>query len=224
MVPIKRSPGKVRFFGEELMQGDPVPPGEQNHGSTLPPGNTVQVVVQTPLRHGTGDRTSNSPKRNIDTVTNDKDADQNDIVTTHFERPQNPITDPDADFRTRYLEIKSLAWTWVQNYFSDISPEAQRSLDLLHLAHTSPQLMEYVNWISCCGQKRTWEDVFNGQRALLVYGMLGKLLEVHVFGHEMFGADGDQVRELRELDMELVNRDGILFLSFLLPCCLLIHR
>ena len=49
-----------------------------------------------------------------------------------------------------------------------------------------------------------------------MYGMLGKVLEVHVFGHEMFGADGEQVRELRELDIELVNRDGILpsFFSF----------
>ena len=52
-----------------------------------------------------------------------------------------------------------------------------------------------------------------------MYGMLGKVLEVHVFGHEMFGADGEQVRELRELDIELVNRDGILLPSSS-SCCL----
>ena len=49
-----------------------------------------------------------------------------------------------------------------------------------------------------------------------MYGILGKMLEVHVFGHEMFGADKEQLSELRELDMELVNRDGTSVLPW--PC------
>ena len=49
-----------------------------------------------------------------------------------------------------------------------------------------------------------------------MYGILGKMLEVHVFGHEMFGADKEQLSELRELDMELVNRDGTVVLPS--PC------
>ena len=159
---------------------------------------------------GGGDkRSSNGPQRKIETVVAEDDG--TDSVATQIERAQNPSPTPDAYFQTRYRELTSLAWTWVKNHFSDITPGAKRSPDLLHLAHNSPQLMEYANWISCCGQKRTWEDVFNEQRAHLVYGILGKMLEVHVFGHEMFGADRDQLRELRELDVEMVNRDGTSF-------------
>ena len=182
---------------------------EQTQGNTQTSGDTVQVVVQIPsVMNGSGDERSNSPLRKFETVAED---DGTEIVMTQIEQPQRLLLNLDAYFQTRYRELKSLAWTWVKNYFTDITPEAKRSLDLLHLAHNSPQLMEYANWISCCGQKRTWEDVFNEQRTHLVYGILGKMLEVHVFGHEMFGGDRDQLRELRELDIEMVNRDGTSF-------------
>ena len=182
------------------MQDRLASPKEHILGKTVPLGETVQVVVQKPsLGDRSGDKTTNSPKRNIKTVADDDD--NTNIFITHTERPQKRTRNPDADFEKRYVEIKSLAWTWVRKYFSNVAPEAQRSLDLLDLAHTSPELMEIANWISCRGRKRTWEDVFNEQRALLVYGILGKVLETHVFTHEMFGADKEQLRELRELDM-----------------------
>lgn len=210
VVPNKTAPGKVRFVGQDARQGSRRSSREPPQGNTQPLGETVQVVVQIPsLTDGRGDK--RAPQRKIETVAED---DETNVVTTRIIQPQKLIPNPDADFQTRYLEIKSLAWTWVKNHFSEITPEAKGSLNLLHLAHTSPQLMEYANWISCCGQKRTWEDVFNEQRAHLVYGILGKMLEVHVFGHEMFGADNEQLLELRELDIELINRDGTSFLSF----------
>ncbi|KAF6234932.1 hypothetical protein HO173_006862 [Letharia columbiana] len=206
VVPAKRSPGKVRFFQQGSTQGSRRPPKEQPQGNIQTSGDTVQVVVQLPsLVDGRGGRRSNSPQRKTENVAED---DETAIVTTQIEPSQRLSPNPDADFQTRYREIKSLAWIWVKNYFSDITPEAKKSLNLLHLAHTSPQLMECANWISCCGQKRTWEGVFNEQRAQLVYGVLGKMLEVHVFGHEMFGANKEQLRELRELDMELIDSDG----------------
>ena len=208
-VPAKRSLGKVRFHGQEPIGHSSREPTEGNTGTL---GDSVQVVVQTPSRvDSSRDNRSNSLKAKIGNFVKD---DETDIVTTLIERPGQPETraaNPDADFHKRYVEVKSLAWKWVQKYFTDVTPEAKKSLNLLHLAHTSPQLMEYANWISCCGQKRTWEGVFNEQRAVLVYGILGKMLEVHVFGHEMFGADKNQLRALRELDIELVNRDGTLF-------------
>lgn len=214
-VPGKRSLGKVRFHGQEPIGRSPREPIEGNTGIL---GDAVQVVVQTPsVVDGNRDKRSNSLKAKIGNFVKD---DENDIVTTLIEQPgqsETRATDPDAEFHRRYVEVKSLAWTWVQKYFKDIAPEAKKSLNLLHLAHTSPQLMEYANWISCCGQKRTWEGVFNEQRAMLVYGILGKMLEVHVFGHEMFGADRNQLRALRETDIELVNRDGTSFLPFT-PC------
>lgn len=214
-VPAKKSLKKVRFHGQE-------PRGhssrEPTQGNTRTLGETVQVVVQKPsLVDVSRHKGSNSSKVKIENIV---ENDGTDIITTRIGRPEQPETqtaNPDADFHERYVEIKSLAWTWVKLYFSDITPEAKRSLNLLHLAHTSPQLMEYANWISCCGQKRTWEGVFNEQRAMLVFGVLGKMLEVHVFGHEMFGADENQLRALRELDVELVNTDGTSFLLF--PTC-----
>lgn len=111
----------------------------------------------------------------------------------------------DAEFTGRYLALKSSAWDWVITYFSTATHE----LDLLHLAHkTSPQLMEYANFISSCGDK-TWEHVFHKQRATLVYGILGKMLEVHVFGHEMFGAAESQLAGLRAMDLKLIDEDGM---------------
>ena len=208
MIPAKSSPGKVRFVGKEPTQADLVSPRERTRDSTVPPGETVQVVVQTSnLKDGSKDKTNNSPKQNVETVAYDNDT---GIVTTSIKHPQKSTTtpNPDAEFKNRYLGIRCLAWTWVKKYFFDVDPEAKRSLNLLHLAHNSPELMEIVNWISCRGRQGTWEDVFNERRALLVYGVLGKVLETHVLTHEMFGADREQLRELRELDMELVNRDG----------------
>ncbi|CAF9919077.1 hypothetical protein IMSHALPRED_004516 [Imshaugia aleurites] len=202
----KRSPGKVRFLKQGPVQGSQRSPTEQIQGNTPAAGEIVQVVVQMPsLVDGSGETRSSILQQKIDTVAEDNET---DLVTAHTEKPQTMLPNTDAGVGTRYREIKSLAWTWAQNHFSDITPETKRSLNLLHLAHTSPQLMEYANWISCCGQKRTWEGVFNEQRAQLVYGILGKMLEVHVFGHEMFGADTDQLTALRDLDEELVNRDG----------------
>ena len=208
MIPAKRSPGKVRFLGKEPLQAGPVSPRENIRDNAVPPSETVQVVVpELNLKDGSKDKTNKIPERNLNTVA---DATDTGVVTARSKPRQKPTPnpDPDADFKIHYVEIKKLAWKWVQKYFSDVDPEAKRSLDLLHLAPTSPELMEIVNWISCRGRQGTWESVFNERRALLVYGVLGKVLETHVLTHEMFGADREQLRELRELDMELVNRDG----------------
>lgn len=215
VVPNKTAPGKVSFVGQEHepVQGSRRPSKEPQQGNTETMSDPVKVVVQIPsLIDGSGD--NGSPQRQIiESVAEDAEA---PIVTTQMTHLPKVVSNPDVDFYTRYRELKSLGWTWVKNYFSDITPEAKKSLNLLHLAHHSPELMEYANWISCCGQKRTWEDVFNEQRALLVFGILGKMLEVHVFGQEMFGADKEQLRALRELDVELANRDGNSFLPFVL--------
>ena len=207
-VPNQTAAGKVRFVGQEHepVQGSRGSSKGPKQGNTQTLGDAVKVVVQVPsLTDGSGDKTKS--------VAEDDEA---PIVTKQTNHVQKAVSNPDVDFESRYRELKSLGWTWVKTYFSDVTPEAKKSLNLLHLAHQSPELMEYANWISCCGQKRTWEGVFNEQRAQLVYGILGKMLEVHVFGQEMFGADKEQLRELRELDMELANRDGTAFLPLAL--------
>ena len=186
--------------------------GPSGHNA-VPVVEPVSGTVDGSIRGQASNHNDNKVQQEIESLAEYYDE-TGHFLTMTTTQTSIPGADTDADFKSFYRQIKALAWTWVQDYFSDVDPEAKISLDLLHLAYTAPQLMEYTNWISCCGPKCTWEDVFNEQRAQLVYGILGKMLEVHVFGHEMFGADKDQLRDLKELDMELVNRDGNTFFCF----------
>ncbi|KAK4691680.1 hypothetical protein P7C71_g5366, partial [Lecanoromycetidae sp. Uapishka_2] len=111
--------------------------------------------------------------------------------------PSKPSLHPkDATIRSRYHALKKLAWTWTTTHFSHVS-----SINLSKLVNTSPQLMEYVNYISSCGPN-TWEHVFANQRSWLIYCILGKTLEVHVFGHEMFGGSSSQLEQLQEMSTD----------------------
>ena len=68
--------------------------------------------------------------------------------------------------------------------------------------------MQIARFVSCPDKGKGWEHVFNERRAPLVYAVLGKVLEVHVFGHEMFGAAEPQLKTLRTLDLILAYDDG----------------
>jgi len=145
--------------------------------------------------------------------------DEQDVIVEDTASP-NPSptnqTDKDREYKQRYLDLKTTAWRWSSTYFSPpcpISASTKPALNLTDLCHTSPQLMEYANYISASTDSSTWEDVFNEQRAFLVYSILGKMLEVHVFGHEMFGATEEQLHNLRAADEECMMDDG----TFLLP-------
>lgn len=121
--------------------------------------------------------------------------------------------DKDREYKQRYLDLKTTAWHWSSTYFSPPTPTlaaTPTTLNLPELCHTSPQLMEYANYISVCTDSATWEDVFTEQRAFLVYCILGKMIEVHVLGHEMFGATDEQLCILRTADEECMMDDGIL--------------
>jgi len=136
-----------------------------------------------------------------------------DIVSTELtiqdvSAPKSILRPKDHSIKLHYQSLKKLAWTWITTHFSTISPSAAASLSLFDLVDTHPQLMEYANYISSCGPN-TWESVFNEQRAWLVFGILGKMLEVHVFGCEMFGASEVELGVLRERDVRMMNEDGM---------------
>ena len=125
----------------------------------------------------------------------------------------------DRDFQTRYDTLRASALEWASLYFPPVASSSSSSaegkgLDLLSLCTTSPELMEYANYISAsasCGganNSSSWERVFHERRNFLVYGILGKMLEVHVFGCEIFGATEQQLEKLREVDGRLVMKDG----------------
>lgn len=121
------------------------------------------------------------------------------------------LTDRDREYKQRYLDLKATAWHWSSTYFPPPTPtpgSTPPSLNLPNLCLTSPQLMEYANYISVCTDSSTWEDVFHEQRTYLVYSILGKMIDVHIFGHEMFGATDEQLHTLRAADEECMMDDG----------------
>ena len=119
---------------------------------------------------------------------------------------QSDIGSEALEIKERYGALKVEAWKWALKHFPK-ADSAKASLSLLKLAETSPELIEYVDYISAC-TAHDWLYVFNEQRPKLVFGILGKMLEVHVFGHEMFGAADEQLQKLQEKDFDERNADG----------------
>lgn len=118
----------------------------------------------------------------------------------------HPSASTDIAYTTQYTHLKSLAYQWCSTHFPP-PPPTSPSLSLPTLAHTSPQLMEYANYISAC-TAHPWSYIFTTQRPFLVFGILGKMVEIHVFGAEMFGGTPAQIVELRAADEERVMGDG----------------
>lgn len=121
-------------------------------------------------------------------------------------RPALPYTD--AELEERFKALKRAAWQWVTDHFSGTGPNATVVFDLLRVSQSHPQLAEYVNFLASCPQDETWEQFFNSRRIYLAFAVLGKVLEVHVFGQEMFGASDAQLKVLRSLDLEMIHLDG----------------
>lgn len=130
----------------------------------------------------------------------------------------------DADFEQRHKSLKDAAWHWATENFSSknengalgtnngVAAAAKASpsniSDVLQLCLDHPQLAEYVNFLASCPHNETWEDFFNTRKTFLAFAILGKVLEVHIFGQELFGASEAQVKVLRALDLEMVHQDG----------------
>ncbi|KAL8801925.1 MAG: hypothetical protein Q9200_006770 [Gallowayella weberi] len=112
-----------------------------------------------------------------------------------------------AEYKTYYQDLRVAAWDWAQEFFHDrfnTSP----SLDLMKLATTSPELMEYINSTTSSPQLTDWESLLAKKRAEVVYAILGKALHVHIFGEEMFGATPAQREKLRSDDRSKMDHDG----------------
>ena len=121
-----------------------------------------------------------------------------------------------------YQDLRSAAWEWAKGTFDHGSLDR---LDLMQLAETNPQLMEYINSTTASPQLTNWETWIGKRKAAIVYAILGKVIEVHVFGEEFFGASESQKAHLRKWDREKMDWDGeflILILSFS-PSILLLY-
>ncbi|KAL8645088.1 MAG: hypothetical protein Q9226_007457, partial [Calogaya cf. arnoldii] len=89
------------------------------------------------------------------------------------------------DITQCYHDLRSAAWKWAKDTFQY---ESSTPLDLMQLATTHPELMEYINSTTASPQLLDWETFLAKKRAAIVYAILGKVIDVHVFAEELFGA------------------------------------
>lgn len=130
---------------------------------------------------------------------------QEDLEQMLPPKPLLPRTD--AEFEDRYRELKTTTMDWVKQHFLKDFAKPVTSLDLLQISKRTPELIQYINFIASSGRD-SWEDIFVGRRMALVYGVLAKAIEIHVFGEEMFGASDMQRTILRQIDLEMLNLNG----------------
>lgn len=130
---------------------------------------------------------------------------QKDLEQLLPPKPLLPRTD--AEFEDRYRELKVAAMSWVKQHFSKDFAKPLTSFDILEISNKNPELIQYINCIVSSGRD-SWEDIFVERRIALIYGVLGKVIEVHVFGEEMFGASDRQRTTLRGIDLEMLNLNG----------------
>ena len=120
-------------------------------------------------------------------------------------QPTAARTDREFEIRLRALKIAIRPWT--KRFFHKDSAD-KAPLDLLRLANEQPELMEYINAASSSPVTKTWEEWLDAKRADIVFSIVGKVFEMHVFGHEMFGASPTQLRRMRKKDREMMNENG----------------
>ncbi|KAL8924293.1 MAG: hypothetical protein Q9208_004074 [Pyrenodesmia sp. 3 TL-2023] len=120
-------------------------------------------------------------------------------------------TPTDTTYKHRYQALKQAAWDWAKSTFHvPNAPSSSEPLNLMELATEHPELMEYINATTAAPAQgtTTWEEMLNTKRAEIAYCILGKVLDVHVFGEELFGATPHQKKMLRMADLEFFDADG----------------
>ncbi|KAL8932784.1 MAG: hypothetical protein Q9216_006675, partial [Gyalolechia sp. 2 TL-2023] len=120
-------------------------------------------------------------------------------------QPEHPQTD--EAYKHRYQALRSAAWDWTKEYFSDVACASSPPLDLMHLLETNPELMEYINSTTSSPHFEVWERILQLKRAEIVYSIVGKVLEMHVFGKELFGATPEEERLMQVQDYRMRDSD-----------------
>ncbi|KAL8894944.1 MAG: hypothetical protein Q9207_008359, partial [Kuettlingeria erythrocarpa] len=129
-------------------------------------------------------------------------------IQLFFQSLQQKHPQTDTTYKHRYQVLKQAAWNWAKASFcvpDEASPPSPNDLNLMELATEHPELMEYINATIAApdqGSTTTWEELLHAKRAEVAYCILGKVLEVHVFGEELFGVTPHQKKMLRMADLE----------------------
>ncbi|KAK3168488.1 hypothetical protein OEA41_004936 [Lepraria neglecta] len=124
-----------------------------------------------------GDSSSVVKRSSEGIIVSQKDVVKSTTNSSRTSEPQSALPQEALEIKKRYGALKASAWKWAVKHFPKVPNSTKPSLNLPRLAETSPELVEFVNYISACTDN-PWEYIFNEQRPKLVYGILGKMLEV----------------------------------------------
>ncbi|KAI9719428.1 MAG: hypothetical protein M1812_003499 [Candelaria pacifica] len=126
-------------------------------------------------------------------------------------QPHALLPRSDQEYSEAIHTLKHFSKVWCNTYFTYkliFASKPNSHFNLPELANMSPELITYANYIT--SGNPNWEDLFliPNQRAALVYGILGKVLEVWVFGPLLFGATKEQTNALEALENVCAHVDG----------------
>ncbi|KAL8686857.1 MAG: hypothetical protein Q9218_006816, partial [Villophora microphyllina] len=113
----------------------------------------------------------------------------------------------DSEYKRRYWAIQRAVWEWAQSFFSTDVSQQFTLPELSKLATEYPELVEYINMTTSKPSTETWEQTIQNRRAEIAFSIVGKVLEAHVFGQELFGASPSQQKQLQEMDGEMADFD-----------------
>ncbi|KAI9729263.1 MAG: hypothetical protein M1834_006933 [Cirrosporium novae-zelandiae] len=123
----------------------------------------------------------------------------------------------DYEFEECFSQLKRDMQTWAETWFCWFYTGPENEKFKLSKGHDPPEwlghpqnseLLEYINWIGY--GYPAWRLFFEHgyARQALVYGILGKVIEVHVLNHPMFGMEPAAVDLIESVDKTLKNKDG----------------
>lgn len=109
-------------------------------------------------------------------------------------KPSLPRTD--GEFRHRYNELLIGIFKWACKYFSSY----EERYDLASFWKYG-ELTRYIDSIAVAmGPKRDWGDVIQTLKSRLVMGLIMKVIQIHIFGLELFGTSQAKLLILRSAD------------------------
>lgn len=109
-------------------------------------------------------------------------------------KPSLPRTD--GEFRHRYNELLIGIFKWACKYFSSY----EERYDLADFWQYE-ELTRYIDSIAVAtGPKLLWEDVVQTLTPRLVMGLIMKVIQIHIFGLELFGVSEAKLLILRSAD------------------------
>ncbi|KAI4217926.1 MAG: hypothetical protein L6R40_008813, partial [Gallowayella cf. fulva] len=164
-------------------------------------------------------------------------------TTTTTQSPHPALPRTDQEFEDAIALLKRNIRTWCRTHFAYENPsptsssssattttttttssnilnkdqEIYHNNDSNNNPSPTPELLEYINYVgdsSTLNQSSDLPSLDPIRRAALVHGILGKAIEVWVFGDLMFGATASQKKVLEAMEVELRGIDGSCFLSF----------